>query len=174
MAITYNGYKLSFVFILYIVISGIAGLAIIQGLYKNNKSLAAMLCLILLLLVFIFYGLRWFQNFQLKGTSNAAVVAASTANSGNCAVGPSSVSSGVNVNWPPIVNTCPDFMVSQNGKCIDPKQLYGNRSGGNGALNTQISIGNTKCSDYTIDYLRWEGVVESDGQCVSSKIPIRA
>ena len=173
MAIKYNGSTISFSFIVYVLVSSNAGLMIIQYLFKNNKSLAAMIVLVLLLLVFIFYGLRWFSNFQLKGSAPWVAQTAKTANgsSGSCGATTADAASPVNANWPPIVNVCPDYMVSQNGKCIDPKQLYGNKGGGNGSTSTSIAIGDKTCGNYAIDYLRWEGVVESDGQCINGKIP---
>ncbi len=47
-----------------------------------------MVLLVLLLLTFIFYGLRWFPGGKLNGTGASKVA------------------------WPPIVNMCPDFMVA--------------------------------------------------------------
>lgn len=172
MAITFNGYAPSYPFILYILVSSVGGLAILQYLYKSDKPIAAMLTLVLLILVFVFFNLRWFSNMQLKGT--ASYVAQSDANASSCGNTPLNVDGGVNANWPPIINICPDYMVSQNGKCIDPSNLYGNRGGGTGSTGTQITIGNSNCGNYNLDYLRWEGVVESDGRCIQSKIPAKA
>jgi len=170
MAITFNGYTPSFSFILYILVSSVGGLLLLQYLYKGNKPIAAMLTLVLLILVFIFFELRWFENLKLKGTSKY-VSQATNGNSGSCSPTTQNVDSAVNGNWPPIINICPDYMVTQNGKCVDPAQLYGNKGGGNGSPNTQITIGDTDCSHYNLDYMRWEGVIESNGQCIQSKIP---
>jgi hypothetical protein len=66
-----------------------------------------MILLILLILIFIFYGLRWFPDGNLNGTKPPVKA------------------------WPPIVNMCPDFMVSwkdlDTGKlyCYDANNVYG-------------------------------------------------
>jgi len=168
MAITFNGYTPSFAFIMYVLISSMAGIMILQYLYKANKPMATMLCLVLLILVFIFFEMRWFTNLRLKGSSSYVAPTPSTS---GCAADSLSVDASVNSNWPPIINICPDYMVSEGGSCIDINRLYGNKGGGNGNPAISIARGNKKCSDYNIPYLRWEGIVESDGQCIQSKIP---
>jgi hypothetical protein len=66
-----------------------------------------MVSLVLLLLVFILFGLRWFPKGSLNGSTPSATP------------------------WPPIVNMCPDFMVSwkdpASGKiyCYDAADIYG-------------------------------------------------
>ncbi len=77
-------------------------------LYKRGQTIGAMLLLILLILIFIFYGLRWFPDGNLNGTQPAK---------------PGS--------WPPIVNMCPDFMVTWTNiedkkvYCYDANNIYG-------------------------------------------------
>jgi hypothetical protein len=172
MGITFNGYSPSFSFILYILVSCVGGLMILRYLYQNNKPLAAMLCLVLLILVFIFFELRWFQNLRLKGAAYSTQPAQSSQSAASgCSAGSTSVDQSVSSNWPPIINVCPDYMVSKGGNCVDPSQLYGNRGGGNGSTGTQMKIGDRNCNSYAVEYLRWEGVVERDGQCIQSKIP---
>ena len=142
---------------------------ILRYLYNANQPIAAMLCLVLLILVFIFFQMRWFQNLQLKGSSKYVAQAPSTS-SGGCGTSSQNIDASVNANWPPIINICPDYMVTQNGSCVDPAQLYGNQGGGNGAPGTRIPVGDTNCANYSLPYLRWEGVVERQGQCIQSKI----
>ena len=74
--------------ILYSLICVVVGAGSVSFLYKRNQTIAAMIALVLLILVFVFYGLRWFPGGSLNGTKPAG--------------GP----------WPPIVNMCPDFMAS--------------------------------------------------------------
>jgi hypothetical protein len=100
---------MDFWFIAYILISIVLGLGAVSYTYKRGQTIAAMLLLVLLIAIFVFYGLRWFQGGTLKGTT------------------------GTGGQWPPIVNVCPDFMSSKqvgsglSGKiyCIDSKNIYG-------------------------------------------------
>jgi len=167
MAITFNGYTPSFEFIMYILISSTAGLMILKYLYTANMPIAAMLCLVLLILVFIFFQMRWFSNLKLKGTSS--YVPQPSASTSGCAADSVSVDTSVNSNWPPIINICPDYMVSQNGRCVDSNKLYGTN---NAMVSTLLHDRN--CNDYNVPYLRWEGIVERDGQCIQFKIPKKA
>ena len=74
--------------IAYIIIAIILGSSLVAYLFKREQTIGAMVLLVLLLLTFIFYGLRWFPGGKLNGTGSAKVA------------------------WPPIVNMCPDFMVA--------------------------------------------------------------
>ncbi len=93
--------------ILYSLICIMIGGGGVTFLYKRGQTIAAMILLILLILIFIFYGLRWFPDGNLNGTKPPAKA------------------------WPPIVNMCPDFMVSwkdlDTGKlyCYDANNVYG-------------------------------------------------
>ena len=76
-------------------------LVIAGGSYKimeNNEMIAAVLFFIGSLTCFIIYGIRWFS----KG---------------------SSIFSGAPVSWPPIINTCPDYLTyfkrGDKDTCID-------------------------------------------------------
>lgn len=92
--------------ILYSLICVVVGGGAVSFLYKRNQSMAAMITLVLLLLVFILYGLRWFPGGNLNGSQPKAG------------------------SWPPIVNMCPDFMASwkdpmdSNVYCYDAANLY--------------------------------------------------
>ena len=74
--------------IAYIIIAIILGSSLVAYLFKREQTIGAMVLLVLLLLTFMFYGLRWFPGGKLNGTGSAKVA------------------------WPPIVNMCPDFMVA--------------------------------------------------------------
>ena len=95
--------------ILYALICVVVGGGAVSFLYKRNQSMAAMITLVLLLLVFILFGLRWFPGGTLNGSQPKGV------------------------SWPPIVNMCPDFMASWKDPastkiyCYDAANLYGLR-----------------------------------------------
>ena len=111
---------ISFSLIIYILVSSVISLSAINYFYSKQQTIGALLSLILLILIFTFYGLRWFEGGQVKGgdTSNAV--------------------------WPPIVNMCPDYMTAVKGShsvssgggsstksgiyCVDAKKVYGDLS----------------------------------------------
>jgi hypothetical protein len=69
--------------ILYILFCIAVGLGGTVGLFRMNRALAAASYLVLSLLIFVFFGLRWFVY----------------------AVGDVT-------KWPPVVNTCPDYLTA--------------------------------------------------------------
>lgn len=119
VSLTHNNFLLHFRMdywlIAYIIIAIILGSSLVAYLFKREQTIGAMVLLVLLLLTFIFYGLRWFPGGKLNGTGSAKVA------------------------WPPIVNMCPDFMVAwvattaDNTKgiavgdtfCYDINNIYG-------------------------------------------------
>ena len=168
--------------ILYSLICVVVGAGSVSFLYKRDQSIAAMIALVLLILVFVFYGLRWFPGGNLNGTKPTG--------------GP----------WPPIVNMCPDFMASfvdssKKVYCYDAANIYNMKSATagtaglaatsptiNGArqaayllqdptatnknpLKTTLKNGaSTLTQDSNGKYIRWEGVW--DGRCVTTdRIP---
>jgi hypothetical protein len=172
--------NLSFAFIIYILVSVTSIMYLVKYMYTQNKPISAMIVLILLILVFIFFGRRWFQYGQLKGSTawaqaNAAQSGQTTTlASGQCSDGSAATSTNPSM-WPPVVNKCPDFMIlNASGACVDTNRLYGSTSIG----QTTIANGASKdatCTAVTSDetknkYLRWEGVVESEGSCKKENI----
>lgn len=161
-------------------------------LYNRGQTMGAMILLVLLLLVFIFFGLRWFPGGNLNGTQPGKMA------------------------WPPIVNVCPDFMVSWTDPstkkvyCYDAANVYnlktassapplvaglsigtatnqsaylvkdptvGSTTSSLGSAPTRwplVSTLNTRSSDVLTSaakYLRWEGVW--DGQTITAtKAPL--
>ena len=97
---------MSYQFIAYIFLSVIIGLSVCFKLFKTQRILAGFLTLILFILIFVFYGQRWFRGTDVIGTYTGS--------------------------WPPIINTCPDYLIyyNRNGRdtCIDT--LGVNRSNG--------------------------------------------
>jgi len=83
--------------IAYILLCVCLGGGIVTILMRRQQTIASMLVLVLLILVFIFFGLRWFPGGNLNGTKPAKVP------------------------WPPIVNMCPDFMVTWTAPAPDNK-----------------------------------------------------
>jgi hypothetical protein len=100
--------------ILYSLICVVVGGGAVAFLYKRNQMIGAMLTLVLLILVFTLFGLRWFPKGKLNGSQPE--------------VG----------SWPPIVNMCPDFMASWKDPatskiyCYDAANIYGLKATTNG------------------------------------------
>ena len=91
--------------IAYILLCVCLGGGIVTILMRRQQTIASMLVLVLIILVFIFFGLRWFPGGNLNGTKPAKVP------------------------WPPIVNMCPDFMVTWTAAdnkvyCYDANNVY--------------------------------------------------
>jgi len=111
--------------ILYSLICVVVGGGAVTFLFKRNQSIAAMITLVLLLLVFILYGLRWFRGGNLNGSKP----------------NPDQL-------WPPIVNMCPDFMVSWKDPasskvyCYDAANLYDLKTSTNTNLVRGLTINN--------------------------------
>jgi hypothetical protein len=161
----------------------VVGGGAVSFLYNRNQSIGAMITLVLLILVFVLFGLRWFPGGNLNGSQPKTG------------------------SWPPIVNMCPDFMVSwkdpSNSKiyCYDAANIYNlkvttdsnfvsktiNNVGGQSAILLHDPAGSTvatknplqeklKNNSGTIvgnmatSIIRWEGVW--DGRNVTpSRIP---
>jgi hypothetical protein len=154
--------------ILYILFCIAVGLGGTVGLFRMNRALAAATYLVLSILIFVFFGLRWFVY----------------------AVGDVS-------KWPPVVNTCPDYLTSYQRTvgdqtittCID---LVGVST--NGSISQFPSSGNppsensfyfpmnvsssarltdsiNKLCDYTRSSgLSWDGIINGQA-CVTSNDP---
>ena len=97
---------MNFPFIAYIFISIAIGLGVPMKLFQSGRMWSAVLFLVLAVFIFIFFGIRWFSTSNVVGSYTGS--------------------------WPPIINTCPDYLVyfkkGNQDTCID---LIGvNRSGG--------------------------------------------
>lgn len=106
-------------FIAYIFICIVVGLGTFTQLTKTNRYWTAILSLILFILIFVFYGMRWFRGtstvFSYTGT------------------------------WPPVINACPDYLVyfknaPMGGACVD--MIGVNKGGGNLKVFTQEDVAN--------------------------------
>ncbi len=87
--------------ILYIFLTIIIGIGGTTMLFQSGRVLAALLFFVGSILLFVFYGLRWFEGDKASGDTTP---------------------------WPPVVNTCPDYLTffkrkTSTGKlqntCID-------------------------------------------------------
>lgn len=97
---------MNYSFIAYIFICIVIGLGTFSTLIKADRMYSAILSLILFVLIFVFYGLRWFSGETSRFSYSGA--------------------------WPPVINMCPDYLVyfkkGVQDTCVD---LIGvNRSGG--------------------------------------------
>lgn len=104
--------RMDYWFIAYIVICICMGGGAVSYMYNRDQTLGAMILLVLVIAIFAFFGLRWFKDGTLKGSGAS------------------------NVQWPPIVNLCPDYMAAVQGVavsgtttpvntyCTDPSGLY--------------------------------------------------
>jgi hypothetical protein len=105
--------------ILYSLVCVVVGAGTATFLFKRGQSIASMISLVLLILVFVFYGLRWFPGGNLNGSRPTGGV------------------------WPPIVNMCPDFMASwvdpstRDVYCYDAAGIY-SATGGASLVGTNI------------------------------------
>jgi hypothetical protein len=105
--------------IAYIFIAAVIILTTFSKLSNSGRYWAAILSLILFILIFVFYGLRWFRGDKSVFTYTG--------------------------QWPPIINMCPDYLVyyktaNKRDTCVD---LIGvNRSGGSLKNWTKEDINN--------------------------------
>lgn len=76
----------SYKLIFYILFCVFVGLSVTVQLMKSNRTVAGIGYLILAILIFVFFGLRWFGR---EGKSAAG-------------------------QWPPIINACPDYLTRYN------------------------------------------------------------
>ena len=159
---------MDFVFILYILFSLVVGLGGTYYLVQSERTLGAFLYFIGAALVLTFYGLRWFTGDALKQTRYDSK------------------------SWPPIVNTCPDFLTmhertvaGSNKKekiCVD---LIGVSDGGIQQLTDPANTTNDNyvfhlfndkkgpermralCAECKLKKVTWEGIYDGY-QCVAT------
>ena len=97
---------MSYSFIAFIFVSLVIWITTVVNLSKMPRALSSIIVAVLFLLIFIFYGQRWFYG--------------------------STINNDLNGTWPPIINMCPDYLLyfKRGGAdtCIDMSGI--NRSGG--------------------------------------------
>lgn len=88
---------MDFSFIAYVFVSIVLCLGIFSQLSNSGRTWSGVISLILFILIFVFYGIRWFRD-----TSSVFNYTGS---------------------WPPIINMCPDYLVyfkkGMQDTCID-------------------------------------------------------
>ena len=143
--------------ILYSLICIVVGGGFVAMLYNRGQQIGSMALLVLLILVFLFYGLRWFPGGNLNGTMPGKVT------------------------WPPIVNVCPDFMVSwtnkANGKvyCYDAANIYGLQAAAAAPpLQTGLTIGTASSQSAYLLKDPAQGSATSTLQAGSARWPLAA
>ena len=94
--------------LLYILIAITVGFGVSATFFKENRTAAAITFLVGAILVFVYFGIRWFEKGRLPGGAEAKQ------------------------KWPPVINTCPDYLVYYERKktvsgvetvertCVDP------------------------------------------------------
>lgn len=88
---------MSFLYILYLLLAITITLGGMVVLIKSDRTFAGFLFLIGGILLFTYYGVRWFQSNSLTPTKYSSKT------------------------WPPVINTCPDFL-TLNARNVGGKQ----------------------------------------------------
>lgn len=156
-------------FLLYILLS----VATIWGgavfFIQSDRSLGGFLFVIGAILVFVYYGLRWFSGVSLKATQVSYK------------------------SWPPVINLCPDFLTMHKrtvggrdeNVCVD---LVGVSKGGIQRLTDPTNVSNDNfvfrlhenlqgpsriqrlCQECKNKRVTWEGVYDG-ANCVADNVP---
>ena len=104
---------MSYSFIAFIFVCLVIWITAVVKLSKMPRAVSSIIVAVLFLLIFIFYGQRWFYGPAINNDPNGT--------------------------WPPIINMCPDYLLyfKRNGvdTCIDMSGI--NRSGGSRKSWTQ-------------------------------------
>lgn len=91
--------KTNYYVLAYSLLAIIIVFATLNFLYRSERIFASIIVLILFILIFVFFGLRWFKTgVTVTGTYEG--------------------------NWPPVVNSCPDYLTlykkpDREYTCID-------------------------------------------------------
>jgi len=165
-------HTMDFVFILYILFSVVVGVGGTYMLIQTERTLAGFLYFVGSILILTFYGLRWFTGNALQ------------------------VSRYDSKTWPPVVNTCPDFLsltertapgTSRKEKvCVD---LIGVAEGGIQKLSDPASLINDTyvfklyetdkgaarmrklCEECKAKKVTWEGVYDGVSCVATGAVP---
>jgi len=86
---------MNYYLIAYIILVIFIMISVSKTLFASGRNISGGLVFIGFILVFTFYGMRWF----------------------NASGDPKNTYTGT---WPPIINTCPDYFVLMGTSCVDP------------------------------------------------------
>jgi hypothetical protein len=125
-------WKLDWYLVLYYIVCILIAANIGGWLWRRGQPIGAILTLALLLLVFIFFGLRWFSSPE--DTTPA------------CPSNAPGEASSLELNpFPPSINLCPDFMVGYtepSGRilCYDVNNTYEMKNATGAGLTTGLTV----------------------------------
>lgn len=136
-----NSWKPNWYLILYYIVCILIAANLAGWLWNTGRPVAAILALALLFLVFVFFGLRWFNapDGKSAAASCSKTVDPKVANCGDC-----TELDSMNP-WPPSINMCPDFMVAYTeptGRvlCYDVNNTYEMKTASGAGLQTGLTI----------------------------------
>ena len=114
---------MDYYFLAYILLAIFLEFTAVSSLSSQGRSISAFIVAVMFLLIFVFYGQRWFTS----------IITSKTGQCGSTKLTGGSLKLGYTGPWPPMVNMCPDYLVyyKRNGStdtCIDISGV--NRSGG--------------------------------------------
>jgi len=136
--------KVNYNLVAYVLFASVMIISMLNLLYRSERVIAAVAILILFILIFTFFGLRWFKYGITSNSMNA------------------------NATYPPVINTCPDYMsltTKSDGTtkaCIDTVGL-----GTGGSTTSDIKTwrkGTTPATagqEYYFDYIYTPGMTKS-------------
>ncbi len=188
-------WELNWYLVLYYVVCILIAANVGGWLYNRGQPIGALISLALLLLIFIFFGLRWFNTPEKQ----KEVPKCDDSDNPNA-----SSSRRTCPTFPPSINLCPDFMVAYtepSGRvlCYDVNNTYEMKKATGAGLLTGLTINgvagqsahtsgmelvNTIKNTPTVltgdpkgKYVRWEGVfdgrtVESNIRCIAPKMAV--
>ncbi len=153
----------NFYLIAYIILVIFIMISVSKTMFASGRNIAGILVFIGFILVFTFYGMRWF----------------------NASGDPKNTYTG---SWPPIINTCPDYFVlatnTSGSFCVDPTGItsaYGLTAGAdirsvnpNQMFNHTYQPGmstaqlKTLCDAAKNAGLTWEGITNGDSCTISA------
>ena len=155
---------MTYVFLFYIFLSFVISVGGAAILFSNGRSLAALLYLIGIMIIEIYFGTRWFKP---DGNTTATVVV-----------------------WPPAINVCPDFLslytdpLTGTAYCVDTvgittsltKWTSGSSVGTNNVFNLFLDTAGSDrtsklCAQATTMGLTWEGVFDGT-TCLGGQPPV--
>ena len=183
--------EINWYLVLYYVVCILIGVNVAGSLYNRGQPIAGIISILLLLMIFIFFGLRWFGTPDQKKPSKCPDPNNPTASTDR-----------ICPTFPPSINLCPDFMVAYTTpagavQCYDVNNTYEmkkatgaglmtgltiNGVGGQSAHTSGLELINTIKTSPTLitgdpkgKYLRWEGVfdgrtIEPNTTCITSKL----
>jgi len=103
--------EINYKLVSYVLFASVMIISMLNLLYRSERVIAAVAILILFILVFTFFGLRWFKYGVTMNSMNAGET------------------------YPPVINTCPDYMTltkksdGTTEACIDTVGLSSGSTG---------------------------------------------